>query len=193
VRRKIGRSLNDLAIQAQTGVRVRDCPCGFRIYPLRLAGAVRCVSGRYAWEEEFVTRALWAGCEMVEIPVACVYLPPGVARSHYRFRRDWSEGIAINLWLLVLAALPMYWGRSRATPDRFRRWAGDGLLWGDAIDRAHLLASAFLGAALAVIALACPVAAAGWSLGVLAVWLSWRWHGWLWGFAAPVVLVAVTK
>jgi|GEM_PF-585592 len=106
IRSLIGRRLNDLAIRAQTGVCVSDCPCGLRVYPLRTVDRVRCVSGRFAWEEEFLTRALWTGVAYESVPIRCIYAPHGARRSHYRFRRDWPEGIAVNLWLLVMALCP---------------------------------------------------------------------------------------
>lgn len=106
LRNLTGRRLNDLAIRAQTGVAVSDCPCGLRVYPLRVYERVRCVSGRFAWEEEFLTRALWHGCGYERVPIRCIYAPHGHHRSHYRFRRDWPEGIAVNLWLIALALRP---------------------------------------------------------------------------------------
>jgi len=101
-----GRRLNDLAIRAQTGVRVEDSPCGLRVYPLSIVAQVRCISGRFAWEEEFITRAIWAGARYEPHPIRCIYHEGPLRRSHYRFLRDWPEGIAVNLWLTALAALP---------------------------------------------------------------------------------------
>lgn len=108
LRNLAGRRLNDLAIRAQTGVPVSDCPCGLRVYPLQAVKAVRCMSGRFAWEEEFLTRAIWAGFVYERVAIRCIYqrAPDGTRSSHYRFMRDWPEGIGINLWLTGAALCP---------------------------------------------------------------------------------------
>ena len=106
LRNLLGRLTSNLAIRAQSGVCHGDVPCGMRIYPLATVERVRCLSGRYAWEEEFVTRAVWSGCGVRSVVIPSIYAPPGERRSHYRFLRDWPEGIAIYLWLLLLALAP---------------------------------------------------------------------------------------
>lgn len=97
-----GRMLSGLAIRAACGAVVDDAACGMRVYPVRTALAIRCVGGRYAWEEEAVIRCVWRGASVREVAIPVIYREPEVARSHYRFGRDWPEGIAVLL--LAVAA-----------------------------------------------------------------------------------------
>jgi len=133
LRNLAGRRLNDLAIRAQTGVSVEDSPCGLRVYPLSIVRRVRCLSGRFAWEEEFITRAIWAGASYRAAPIRCIYETGPERRSHYRFRRDWPEGIAINLWLCARALFPP--APTRRSLGRFAWQVGAGLSPGRAIDQ----------------------------------------------------------
>ncbi len=209
-RRMTGRVLNDMAIRAQTGVTVEDSPCGFRVYPLRAVAAVRCRSGRFAWEEEFLTRAVWAGYRLVSVPIRCIYRKdePGAPASHYRFRRDWPEGVAINLWLMAAALGPVRaacglgwqlrtWLRAARISEAWR---------GPAPVRLHAAAALLLGAvaggaAGVAGALAAgrgeagPIAAPGVETAAVAAgwgWASLRWHASAWhaaaGFAAGWLL-----
>lgn len=189
-----GRRLNDLAIRAQTGVPVDDSPCGLRVYPLIVVSRVRCLSGRFAWEEEFITRAIWMGAEYESQSIRCIYHHGAARRSHYRFRRDWPEGFAINLWLLALASLPP--APTRAAMVRLggqvaEAWSlrrGRDQLLGDSPARLHGGAAMALGA-LGAIGIAGEVSAGsvGSGLGpgstvaaLIAAWLVIRWHGSLW-------------
>ncbi len=179
-----GRRLNDLAIRAQTGVRVVDSPCGLRVYPLETVRLVRCLSGRFAWEEEFLTRAIWAGAIYESMPIRCIYEVGGARRSHYRFRRDWPEGVAINLWLCMLALRPPW--PTRRSLERFAWQIGAALsprrmmdqLRGDAPSRLHGAASAAIGAAL-LGAWGMPGVSsrAAWIASAVAAWTMIRLHG----------------
>ena len=120
IRNRIGRFMSNLAIRAQCGVGHGDVPCGMRIYPLKRTATVKCVSGRYAWEEEFITRSVWAGCSVASVRIPSVYGAPGKRQSHYKFRRDWTEGIAIFIWLLLSACLPAFkWSALRRHAEVF--------------------------------------------------------------------------
>ena len=105
-RSRLGRRLSNLFIRMESGARVEDSQCGFRVYPLGLLSAVRPRAGRYAFETEIVTRAGWAGCPIVQVPVECRY-PPGEERvSHFRPWVDSLRGIALHARLLGRALVP---------------------------------------------------------------------------------------
>ena len=54
-------------IRLESGVRVRDGRSGSRVYPLGLVRAVPCRANGPEFEEEIITRAGWAGCEIAEV------------------------------------------------------------------------------------------------------------------------------
>ena len=105
-RSRLGRRLSNLMVRLESGVRVEDSQCGFRVYPLGLVDAVRPKAGRYAFETEIITRAGWAGCPVEQVPVCCRYLPAGQRVSHFRPWLDTFRGLALHARLLGRALLP---------------------------------------------------------------------------------------
>jgi hypothetical protein len=108
--RLIGRVLSCVAVRAACGARVQDAACGFRAYPVQATMAIRCVSGRYAWEEEVIARLAWRGVSIAEIPIPVIYR--SIATSHYRFVRDWPEGVAALVGVVIQRVI-----------DPFTRWS----------------------------------------------------------------------
>ncbi|MAH66823.1 MAG: hypothetical protein CMJ27_11405 [Phycisphaerae bacterium] len=188
-RNLIGRTSSNVAIRAHCGLAIGDSPCGFRGWPLELAATIPGLSGRYAWEEEMITRAAWAGWPVRSIDVPAIYHARDTRVSHYRFRRDWSEGIGIYLLLLGEALLPrLHRGSADRRPirgsflRRFDRLLSPGPLRGRrpeaATNRWFLLAAILLATLVATLA---PASFA--TIAVIA-WAGWRWHA---GFAAIVI------
>jgi hypothetical protein len=95
-----------------------------RVYPLGLVRAIRASAGRYGFETEIVTRAGWAGCPVVEVPVACRYLPAGERVSHLRPLRDTLRAVGMHARLLARALLP--WPHPKWPAARAEAPAGDG-------------------------------------------------------------------
>jgi uncharacterized protein (DUF2062 family) len=105
-RSRVGRRVSNTFVWMESGVRVRDSQCGFRVYPLGLVDAVRCRAGRYGFETEVVVRAGWAGCEVVEVPVRCRYFAGGERVSHFRPWVDSWRGVGMHVRLLARAMWP---------------------------------------------------------------------------------------
>lgn len=115
-RSRFGRRMSNLFIRMESGLRVEDSQCGLRVYPLGLVGAVRCGAGRFGFETEIVTRAAWARCPVIEVPVACRYLPPGQRVSHLNPFLDTVRAFGMHARLLGRALLP--WPRHPQWPPR---------------------------------------------------------------------------
>lgn len=113
---RVGRRVSNLFIRMESGAQVSDSQCGMRVYPLELVGAVKTFAGRFGFETEIVTRAAWAGCEIVEVPVACRYLPAGERVSHLCPWRDTFRAVGMHARLLARAMLP--WPRHPQWPFR---------------------------------------------------------------------------
>jgi uncharacterized protein (DUF2062 family) len=91
----------------ETGLRLADTQCGFRCYPLELTQRLRLRSGRYAYEMEFLVRASWSGTEIVDVPVACIYLPDHIRASHFRPVADFLHIAYLNVgWVLQAWFVP---------------------------------------------------------------------------------------
>ena len=103
----LGRRLSNAAIRLQSGVRINDSQCGLRIYPVDLMRRIRVTSNRFSFEAEAITRAAWAGCPIIEVPIRCTYAPPGERVSHYIPSRDTPRAILTHLAMLVRSILPL--------------------------------------------------------------------------------------
>lgn len=104
---KVGRRLSNLAIRIESGARVTDSQCGFRVYPLELIRETACRTGHFSFEAEIITRAVWAGFDISEVPVTCRYLPAGQRVSHFKPWRDTMRGLCLHGTLMVEA----FWRR----------------------------------------------------------------------------------
>lgn len=157
-RSRLGRRLWALGIRALTGVGIADPICGLRTYPLELTSRIRCVGGRFTWEEEFLVRLVWAGIAVESVPITTVYLPLEKRVSHYSLW-DWVDSFRMFLWLacrrvFVLKSTGTL-GVSTSTRDRSWRWL--------------IGAACFVGGVFGALSpwwIACPVIA----------WLAWRLH-----------------
>ena len=104
---RLGRRVSNLFVWMQSGVRVADSQCGFRVYPLDFLREVRCHSGRYGFETEVITRAGWAGRPILSTTVRCHYFPKGKAVSHFRPYLDSFRGVPMHLRLMLRALSPL--------------------------------------------------------------------------------------
>src|SRR5690349_6960683 len=104
-RSRVGRWASNLLVRWESGLRVSDSQCGFRVYPLKMMRDVRCRASRYGFETEILTRAAWAGYEVREVPVTCSYLPHGQRVSHFRPWRDSFRAVPMHARLTSLALL----------------------------------------------------------------------------------------
>jgi glycosyltransferase involved in cell wall biosynthesis len=128
---RLGRNLSNFFIFVECGHRVEDSQCGFRIYPLAMVNALKCKARRYGYETEIITRAVWSGWQVREVPVVCRYFPQGEKRvSHFRPWLDTVRSVAMHARLLLLSRL----GRPRqkhidnkTAGNSFTRSSGTGL------------------------------------------------------------------
>ena len=106
-RSRVGRRLSNLMIRLECGLKVADSQCGMRVYPLELVRAVRCRAGHFGYEAEMISRAGWAGCPVIQVPVNTRYLPLGQRVSHFHPWWDTLRGIAMHARLLLRAVMPI--------------------------------------------------------------------------------------
>ncbi|MCX7012230.1 MAG: glycosyltransferase family 2 protein [Candidatus Sumerlaeota bacterium] len=131
-RNRVGRIVSNFFIRLESGLRITDSQCGFRVYPLAMVQDVPCRTPRFGYETEILTRAAWADYDIVETPVSCRYFPPACRVSHFKPWSDTARHVALHLRLLALAFAP--WGprvvalhrawRARRKPHPFRPMAG---------------------------------------------------------------------
>jgi uncharacterized protein (DUF2062 family) len=121
-RSRLGRRLSNLMIFLESGARVRDSQCGLRVYPLGLVQATQCRANYFGFETEIITRAGWAGCEIIDVAVNCRYLPPGQRVSHFRPWLDTLRVLRLHARLLGRTLWPLsrhpQWPLRLAMPHR---------------------------------------------------------------------------
>jgi uncharacterized protein (DUF2062 family)/CTP:molybdopterin cytidylyltransferase MocA len=100
-----GRRMSNTLIRLECGQQLKDCQCGLRVYPLREVMNIRCRAGRFGYETEIITRAVWAGLAVREVPVTCHYPLTGRV-THFRPWRDSIRHIGLHTRLLARAFWP---------------------------------------------------------------------------------------
>lgn len=105
--RRLGWWMTALGLWLETGRHIGDSQCGYRAYPLASFDVVRCGAGRFAFESEVITRALWAGCPLVRVPVSCHYPPPGEGCSHYKTFLDSVYIFLLHALLAIRRLVPI--------------------------------------------------------------------------------------
>lgn len=117
--RQIGRKITIfwVSVEAGRGV-IQDAMCGFRVYPLADAVAVRVAGDMMDFDPEVAVRLAWRGVPVINLPTKVRYVPRdegGV--SHFRLVKD----NALIAWMhtrlcveKVFAALLGRWRRGTA-------------------------------------------------------------------------------
>jgi uncharacterized protein (DUF2062 family) len=131
---RLGRRVSNRLVYWQSGVRVADSQCGFRVYPLAFTTAVRCFASRYGFETEILTRAAWAGIPIEQVPVRCLYELPQGRVSHFRPWRDSFAAVGMHTRLLLRSVRPWPVRRWGDAPTgtlgrRMIRWMSPARAW----------------------------------------------------------------
>jgi uncharacterized protein (DUF2062 family) len=132
-----GRRVSNLLITMESGARLYDSQCGFRVYPLKLVKLLDCRAEGYGFEMEVLTRAAWAGLAIQQFKVSCVYHVPEGRVSHFRAWRDSLASAGLHLWLLAVSIVPWPQRRLGNAPGtgkiwlRLGRWISPRRAWRD--------------------------------------------------------------
>jgi len=112
---RLGRRISNWLIRVESGVNVSDSQCGLRIYPLEAVLEAPTFAGRFGFETEIITRLAWAGYDIRETDIRCIYEVAGGRLSHFRPVRDSLAAVAMHARLRVQAlefrALGWSWQR----------------------------------------------------------------------------------
>ncbi len=123
---RLGRWASNVLLKWESGLRVSDSQCGFRVYPLDATLRLRCRTHRYGFETEILTRAAWAGTGVRECPVSCAYEMPEGRVTHFQPWRDSLVCAAMHIRLLLRSLTP--WPVAR-TPAAAAHDPTTGMIW----------------------------------------------------------------
>ncbi len=103
-----GKAFSNFWVRYQTGQSpersVADSQSGFRVYPLFCVQTLTFFSRRYEFEIEVLTRLIWQGVQVVNVPIGVIYLPTSERVSH--FRKGWDNfRISVLNTVLVTVSL----------------------------------------------------------------------------------------
>jgi uncharacterized protein (DUF2062 family) len=132
LKNRLGRRVSNLVVWLESGLRLSDSQCGMRVYPLTWINSIDCVSSRYGYETEILTRGAWAGHCVLQTRVNCRYFPAGQSVSHFRPVTDSLRSLAMHARLLPQSArrwksalhLRGRWRARTATPRARTQFAG---------------------------------------------------------------------
>ena len=89
----------------ETGIRLEDTQCGYRLYPLRdCSWSKWYYTALYEFELVVIVFAAWSGRDVRNVPVRVYYPPQDKRVSHFKPLRDFTR-ISILNTLLVLVSL----------------------------------------------------------------------------------------
>lgn len=111
---KFGRKFSNFWVRYETGIQVQDSQSGMRVYPLFHLQNSRLLTNRYDFEIESLTRAVWNGAGVTEVPVQ-VHYPEAHARvTHFRKLRDNIRISALNTLLVTMSLFKRHLGAKKS-------------------------------------------------------------------------------
>lgn len=103
---RFGREFSDFWIELETGVKTSDTQSGFRAYPLEAMSQLGVSTRHYNFEVEAVTRALWAGLTVRDVPIGVWYPPADERVSSFDHRKDNFRLARLHAHLAIRQLLP---------------------------------------------------------------------------------------
>lgn len=86
----------------ETGIRLQDTQCGYRLYPLAPLQGIRFYTRKFEFEIEVIVKAAWRGVPVRNVPVRVLY-DPAERVSHFRPFRDFARISVLNTWLVLVS------------------------------------------------------------------------------------------
>lgn len=83
-----GKKFSNFWIQYQTNLKVGDSQSGFRIYPLFHIQNLNLISKHYDFEVEILTRLIWKGVNVENVPIRVTYFSKDKRVSHFHKIKD---------------------------------------------------------------------------------------------------------
>ena len=95
----VGNSFSSFWFWVETGVRLKDTQCGYRLYPLRAVNRLNLFTSRFELEIEVIVKAAWKGVKIINLPVQ-VYYDPEDRVTHFRPFQDVARITLLNIYFV---------------------------------------------------------------------------------------------
>ncbi len=112
-----GNTFSNFWFWFETGIRLRDTQCGYRLYPLDPLKDLKFYTSKFEFEIEVIVRASWHGTKVKNIPVKVLY-DEFERISHFRPVIDFSRISILNTWLVILS---IFYIKPRDLLRRFKK------------------------------------------------------------------------
>lgn len=90
---KFGRKFSNFWIKLECGVTVSDSQSGFRAYPVELLSKMKLRGSRYDFEVEVLSKSVWHGLKLLDVPISVHYPPPEERISHFD---QWEDNVRLS-------------------------------------------------------------------------------------------------
>lgn len=99
----IGNRFSTLTYWLETGIKLQDTQCGYRLYPLRAVNALNLYTSRFELEIEVIVKAAWNGVKVINLPVKVLY-DPEERVTHFRPWKDVARITILNIFFVFIGA-----------------------------------------------------------------------------------------
>lgn len=99
----IGNRLSSFWYWVETGVKLQDTQCGYRLYPLKAIDSLNLYTSRFELEIEVIVKAAWKGVKVINLPVKVLY-DPNERVTHFKPWQDVARITLLNICFVFVAA-----------------------------------------------------------------------------------------
>lgn len=86
----------------ETGIKLQDTQCGYRLYPLKIVNELELYTSRFELEIEVIVKAAWTGVNVKNSPVKVLY-DPEERVTHFKPFQDVARITILNIWFVGVA------------------------------------------------------------------------------------------
>lgn len=97
-----GNQFSNFWFWFETGIRLQDTQCGYRLYPLKPLQNIKFYTHKFEFEIEVIVKAAWRGVPIRNVPVKVLY-DPDERVSHFRPFHDFARISVLNTWLVFVS------------------------------------------------------------------------------------------
>ncbi len=99
----IGNRFSSFWFWVETGVKLKDTQCGYRLYPLKAVNSLQLYTSKFELEIEVIVKAAWKGVKVMNLPVKVLY-DPNERVTHFRPWQDVARITLLNICFVFVAA-----------------------------------------------------------------------------------------
>ncbi|WP_083961529.1 glycosyltransferase family 2 protein [Salinimicrobium terrae] len=98
----IGNRFSSFWYRVETGVKLQDTQCGYRLYPLEALNSLTLYTSRFELEIEVIVKAAWNGVKVINLPVKVLY-DPKERVTHFKPWQDVARITVLNVYFVFIA------------------------------------------------------------------------------------------